>query len=259
MTEKLQRGRTVKEKERYHLLDGLRGVTLISMILYHGMFDLVVLYGVSAPWFFRTPGYVWQQSICWTFILLSGFCWRLGRAPWKRGLLISACGLLVTAVTFVFLPSERILFGILTFTGAAMLALAPAERFLRKLPQQAGLVAGAVLFFVTRNVNSGQLGFESLVLGRVPDRFYHGLFSAALGFPAPGFFSGDYFSFIPWIFLYLCGYFLYGILMGRESVRRVFCRRAGFAEWIGRHSLLLYMLHQPALMLILEPWNAFFR
>lgn len=240
-------------------MDGLRGLTLISMILYHGMFDLTVLYGVPVPWFFRTPGYVWQQSICWTFILLSGFCWRLGRAPWKRGLVISVCGLVITFVTFVFLPSERILFGILTFTGAAMLALAPVERFLRKMPQQAGLLAGAFLFFLTRNVNSGQLGFESLVLGEVPDGLYRGLLSAAFGFPAPDFFSSDYFSFVPWFFLYLCGYFLYGLLAERESVKRLLRHRAGFAEWIGKHSLFLYMLHQPVLMLILECWNTFFR
>ena len=28
-------------KERYVLLDSIRGITLLSMILYHGMFDLV--------------------------------------------------------------------------------------------------------------------------------------------------------------------------------------------------------------------------
>lgn len=249
----------MEKKERYHILDGLRGLTLISMILYHGMFDLVVLYDVPVPWFFRTPGYLWQQSICWIFILLSGFCWRLGRVPWKRGILISLCGLLITVVTFVFLPSERILFGILSFTGAAMLALIPLTGILQKVQPHAGLLFSALLFFLTRNVNSGYLGFESVVLGEVPNVFYQGLLTAAVGFPAPGFFSGDYFSFIPWIFLYLCGYFLYGILMEKESMKRLLCRRAGFLEWIGRNSLFLYMLHQPLLMLILELWNVFFR
>lgn len=249
----------MNEKKRYHLLDGLRGITLLSMILYHGMFDLVVMYGLPVPWFFRTPGYVWQQSICWTFILLSGFCWRLGRAPWKRGLVISACGLVITFVTFVFMPSERILFGILTFTGAAMLALVPLDGCLRNMPQQAGFLVSAFLFFLTRNVNSGQLGFESLVLGEVPDVCYRGLLTAALGFPGPGFFSGDYFSFFPWFFLHLCGYFLYGMLMERECVQSALCRRAGVLAWIGKHSLFLYMLHQPAILLILECWNAFFR
>ena len=56
-------------KERYVLLDSIRGITLLSMILYHGMFDLVEIYGLHIPWFVERPGYVWQQSICWIFIL----------------------------------------------------------------------------------------------------------------------------------------------------------------------------------------------
>lgn len=242
------------EKVRYCLLDTLRGITLFSMILYHGMFDLVELYGVRVSWFWRTPGYVWQQSICWTFILLSGFCWRLGRAHLKRGMLIFAGGLVITAVTFLFIPSERILFGILTFTGTAMLALIPLSGVLKRLPAWGGLAGSFCLFFLTRNVNRGYLGFESVILGKVPSVFYRGLATAALGFPGPGFFSGDYFSFLPWIFLYLCGYFLYGILMESEKAGRILCCKGGLLEWIGRHSLLIYMLHQPVLMAILTVW-----
>lgn len=238
--------------KRYHLLDGLRGITLISMILYHGMFDLVELYGVSVKWFWKTPGYVWQQSICWTFILLSGFCWRLGRAPLKRGIVISLGGIVITAVTFLFMPSERILFGILTFTGAAMLSLIPFAGLLQKIPAFAGVAGSGFLFFVTRNVNQGFLGFESVILGQIPESFYRGILMTALGFPEPGFFSGDYFSFVPWIFLYLCGYFLYGILMEREAVKHVLRHHAGCLEWIGRYSLPIYMLHQPVLILIFE-------
>ncbi len=240
------------QQERYHLLDGLRGLTLVSMILYHGMYDLVELYGVSVGWFFRTPGYIWQQSICWTFILLSGFCWRLGKEPLKRGLLIFMGGLLITVVTFLFLPSERILFGILSFTGAAMMVLTFLSGILQKVPAWAGLAGSAGLFFLTRNVNSGYLGFESIVLCRLPSVFYRNTGTAALGFPGPGFFSGDYFSFIPWIFLYLCGYFLYGVLMNRESVKRFLSHSAGVPGWIGKHSFWIYMLHQPLLLLILE-------
>lgn len=239
-------------KERYHLLDGLRGLTLISMILYHGLFDLVELYGVSVKWFWKTPGYVWQQSICWTFILLSGFCWRLGKAPLKRGIIISLCGIVITIVTFLFMSSERILFGILTFTGAAMLSLIPLAGVLQKIPAWAGFIGSGLLFFLTRNVNRGLWGFESVVLGRFPDGLYRGTLMTALGFPEPGFFSGDYFSFLPWIFLYLCGYFLYGILMEQETVKRLLLHRAGCLEWIGRYSLPIYMLHQPALILIFE-------
>ena len=73
-------------KKRLHFLDALRGVTLISMIAYHGMWNLVYLFGVQAPWYRGTPGYLWQQSICWTFILLSGFCWSFSlRSCWLSG------------------------------------------------------------------------------------------------------------------------------------------------------------------------------
>ena len=36
---------------RCALLDELRGLDLISMMLYHGMWDLVYLFGVRAPWY----------------------------------------------------------------------------------------------------------------------------------------------------------------------------------------------------------------
>lgn len=239
-------------KERYHLLDALRGLTLISMIAYHGMYDLVNIYGLPYVWFWTKPGYIWQQSICWTFIILSGFCWRLGSRPLKRGLIISAAGLIITAVTAVFMPSERILFGILTFTGAAMIALVPIERWLAKIPSWAGLLTSGCLFFVTRNINDGTWGFEGLVLGAVPEGLYRGFFMTFLGFPEPGFFSGDYFSFFPWIFLYLCGYFLYGIVMRYECVKNVLKRRIPVLGWLGRNTLPIYMIHQPVLMLIFE-------
>lgn len=237
-------------RERYHLLDGLRGLTLLSMIAYHGMFDLVEIYGISVSWFWKTPGYLWQQSICWTFILLSGFCWQLGSRPGKRGLVISAGGLLVTAVTFLLMPSERILFGILTFTGAAMLALIPLSGILRQIPTGIGLAGSGLLFFLTRNVNQGFWGFEFFRPEQVPSCFYRGPVTAFLGFPPPGFFSGDYFSFFPWIFLYMCGYFLYRILMASEPVKQFLKFRTGPLEWIGKHSLMIYLLHQPVLMAV---------
>ena len=86
-------------KQRYSFLDALRGFTLINMIAFHGMWNLVYLFGVRAPWYTGTPGYLWQQWICWTFITLSGFCWSFSRNHLKRGLTVFGGGLLVTAVT----------------------------------------------------------------------------------------------------------------------------------------------------------------
>ena len=89
---------------RYRLLDELRGLDLISMMLYHGMWDVVFLFGVAQKWYTGRPGFVWQQSICWVFILLSGFCLPLGHHPLKRGAAVFGAGALVTGVTLLFMP-----------------------------------------------------------------------------------------------------------------------------------------------------------
>ena len=89
---------------RYALLDELRGLDLVSMMLYHGCWDLVNLFGIQADWYYGLPGHLWQQSICWVFILLSGFCAQLGHHTLRRGAQVFGAGALVTAVTLLFMP-----------------------------------------------------------------------------------------------------------------------------------------------------------
>ena len=63
------------KRTRFALLDTLRGMMLVSMILYHGCWNLVYLYGKDWQWYRYSKGaYFWQKSICCTFIFLSGFC-----------------------------------------------------------------------------------------------------------------------------------------------------------------------------------------
>lgn len=109
---------------RYTLLDELRGLDLVSMMLYHGCWDLVNLFGIQADWYYGLPGHLWQQSICWVFILLSGFCVQLGHHTLRRGAQVFGAGALVTAVTLLFMPEDRVVFGVLTLLGSAM----PADR-----------------------------------------------------------------------------------------------------------------------------------
>ena len=41
----------MSEKQRLHALDAIRGITLLSMIAYHAMWDLVYMFGVRADWY----------------------------------------------------------------------------------------------------------------------------------------------------------------------------------------------------------------
>lgn len=202
---------------RYHLLDELRGLDLISMMLYHGMWDVVFLFGIPQKWYIGRPGFLWQQSICWVFILLSGFCLPLGHHPFRRGAVVFGAGALVTAVTLLFLPE--------------------------------GVVLSAALFWVTYPT---MRGFWNLPGGRLalPQALYANGLTAYLGFMPKDFFSTDYFPLLPWLFLFWVGYFLHQLVgrAGMEPLRRSVCPPLG---WMGRHSLVLYLLHQPVILGVL--------
>ncbi len=237
---------------RYRILDALRGINFISMFFYHLCWDLVYLCGKSWDWYQSWPGYVWQQSICWGFILLSGFCWPLGRKRWRRGLTVFGAGALVTAVTLLVMPEQRVLFGVLTLLGSCMLLLIPLEKFLQKLPTGWGMAGSFLLFFLCRDVNRGFLGFEGLKVWELPQGLYRNLGTAFLGFPGEDFWSTDYFSLFPWIFLFLTGYFLGRLIREKQGMLKKGEPGKNPLEWIGRHSLLLYLLHQPVIYLLLQ-------
>ena len=235
---------------RYALLDELRGLDLISMMCYHGLWDVVFLFGVQLPWYTGMSGHLWQQSICWVFILLSGFCLPMGHHPYKRGALVFGAGALVTAVTVLFMPEDVVLFGVLTLLGSAMVITALLEKALRKIPPAVGAVVSAALFGLTYHAQLGYLGFGDGWV-QLPRFLYQNLFTAYLGFYPEGFFSTDYFPLVPWLFLFWVGFFLYH-LIGRERMeplRRSICPALG---WLGRHSLVVYLLHQPVLYGVLN-------
>lgn len=235
-------------KNRLHFLDALRGFNLINMIAFHGLWNLVYLFGMRADWYTGSPGYLWQQAICWTFIVLSGFCWNLGRHHLKRGLTVFGGGLIVTAVTCIVMPESRIVFGVLTCLGSCMLLLIPAEKLLRNVPAAIGLAASFGSFLLLRNISSGTLGFERFVLCSLPETLYRNLLTAYLGFPPRGFFSTDYFPLFPWFFLFVTGSFLFRVLEERKLNEKLFAKgQVPVLNWLGRHSLIVYLLHQPVL------------
>ena len=220
-------------------LDTLRGMTLVSMMVYHACWDLVYLFRQDWAWYRSFGAHLWQQSICWTFILLSGYCFHLGHHRLRRGLLSLGGGALVSAVSQV--AGSPIHWGVLTLLGAAALLTIPLDPLLRRLPARAGLAGSFCLFFLLREVNQGYLGFEGAALLTLPADWYQNSLTALLGFPGPDFFSADYFSLLPWLFLFWTGYFLYRLRPegeGREP-------RLPLVTTLGRHSLVAYLLHQP--------------
>ncbi len=238
-----------EQKQRYLWLDRLRGVCVLSMIGYHTMWDLVHIFGVNAPWYTQTPGKLWQASIGWTFVLLSGFCAGLGRRSPKRGLTVFLCGAAVSAVTLLVMPENRILFGVLTLLGSCMLLAYLLSPALEKIPAPAGLAVNIILFLLFYHARRGYLGFGSRALVTLPDALYRNALTAFFGFPTKAFHSADYYPLLPWMFLFFTGWFLFRWLVNAgvwQRVPKAVPGRDPFA-WIGRYSLWIYLAHQPVI------------
>ncbi len=238
-----------EHKNRIIWLDELRGLTIVSMVFFHALWDIVYLYGHYIGWYRGTPGYVWQQSICMTFIVISGFSFHFDKHPIRRGVLISLLGIGITIVTALVEPSAIIIFGVLTFYGAAILLVTLFDRLLIKVPTIPGFIISVLLFLVTRDLPRGYLGYEGIRLVKLPDFLYRNIFTTFWGFMVDDFYSADYFPVVPWIFLFLTGYYMYGI-WEKRTLNKFDLKQSTFLSTLGRHSLFIYILHQPILSLL---------
>ena len=129
---------------RFTGLDTLRGFTLISMILYHICYNLVYIFHIPLPWYHTIGAHLWQLSICCTFLLLAGVCTHFTRRPVQRALRIGAAALAVTIVTYIFMPRELIVFGILHCMTWCLFSYAALEKLLRRVPPKFGLICSVI-------------------------------------------------------------------------------------------------------------------
>lgn len=243
------------QKNRIWELDALRGICILGMIVVHFVFDLNEFAGLGLT----MPGWFnfCQRYGHILFILISGICATLASRSFRRGVIVFCAGLLVTGVTLFmvcvlkFNRSLSIYFGILHLLGLCMI-LFP---LFKKLPVWALAVLGAG--FVA-------LGVWLAALEPVAVSFpsAQGLLLGAIGIRPAGFYSGDYFPIFPNL-----GWFLLGAVLGRTAYRRresllpkvnadFFLLR--FFRFCGRHSLWIYLLHQPVLAGLTMLLAAFF-
>lgn len=222
------------------------------MIIYHGVWDLVYIFGVNWQWYHSDAAYIWQQWICWSFILISGFCMSLGSRTIKRGLTVFTAGIIISVVTAVAVPRDIVIFGILTLIGSSMLLIFPIRKVLNLIMPELGLAFSGALFFITRNISTGYLGFEGINIIKLPDILYSNIVTAYFGFLPTNFSSADYFPLFPWIFLFICGYFMYRIFQKYDILKYLTSNRKNPLYILGRNTLWIYMAHQPILYLVLS-------
>jgi uncharacterized membrane protein len=223
-------------------IDFLRGLSIILMVGYHLLFDLGEFGGVKKFLGFSTD----LSSAAWTaaqfffavlFVILSGISSTLSRNNVRRGLRLLAVSLAVTAVTYIFEPTSAVYFGILQCLAVSILIYGAA---FKKAGPLACAAAGAII-----------IGLGRLLPVLMRGTAIRSDWLLAFGIHSPAFSSFDYFPLIPWL-----GVFLIGSALGKS----VYASRRSLIPLhlpgtlinvAGRHSLLIYIIHQPVIMAVL--------
>ncbi|MEQ1950661.1 DUF1624 domain-containing protein [Mesorhizobium sp. CN2-181] len=225
---------------RLEWLDVARGVALIAMAVYHFTWDLE-FFGYVLP---GTTGFgAWKlfaRSIASSFLFLVGVSLVLAHARgirwpgfWRRFAMVAGAALAISVITYFAVPNAFIFFGILhQIALASLLGLV----FLRLPALLTLLVAVAVIALPQF--------FRSYIFSH-PALWWVGLAPAN---PR----SNDYVPLFPWF-----GAVLLGIAVARLAVDTGLTARLATLhpgrwsrplQFLGRHSLAFYLIHQPVLI-----------
>lgn len=213
---------------RAKLLDTLRGFSIILVIIHHALYDFIVF--LDAP--------QWLESIrtaiffgAYIFILLCGICCNYSRSNLKRGVKTLALAMIITLVTGVM--NMVIRFGILHFLAFCMIFYAFTEKMWKNAPRLPTMATALLLFLLT----------YKLQFGVVTEYRHLWMF----GLTYRGFYSSDYFPILPWVFIFVIGVILGQYIKEDRAPDAVYDFEIKPLSFIGRHSLVIYIVHQPIL------------
>lgn len=235
----------VRPSRRMPWLDIARGLALLAMTSYHFMWDLST-FGYLEPGFPAT-GWpkLYARGIASTFLFLAGFSLVLAhgngirwRSFWKRWAIIVGAAMLVSVASYFAIPQGLIHFGILHAIAAASLV---GLMFLR-VPVPIAFLAAIIAVIAPHYLKSDAFN--------QPWLWWVGLSTD----PRQSF---DYVPLLPWL-----APVLVGIGIARLPLVAGWMRQNASGDnppgwhrtalaFIGRHSLVFYLVHQPVLISIL--------
>jgi uncharacterized membrane protein len=237
----------MSEMVRYWEIDLVRGIAILMMVFFHTVYDLNFFHIFPVNIF---SGF-WQYFALATaslFLLVVGISLTISRARAAstvsgyqlalkfvyRGAGIFLLGLLITLCTWLYLGEGFIVFGILHLIGVSII-ISPLFFPLKKFAIITGLLCIATGWFFTTITGP--------------------LWLLPLGIHPATFSSVDYEPIFPWFGVVLIGIGL-GEYLYPEGVRRFALPSIPQAAirllaFPGRHSLIIYLVHQPIIILLL--------
>ena len=222
---------------RIPLIDVARGVAVLGMFGYHLTWDLAHFGFIDQSRPFSPAFRLYSHGVASAFLFLAGVSLVLARRTpfdwpaWTKHIAtICLAAALVTIASYFVFPAGLIGFGILHCIAAALIVATP---FLF-LPAPLALFAAVAIAAAPLLVQSPSFNVPALIW-------------TGLGTVNPS--SNDYRPFFPWAAPVLAG--VGAMALSREAIMAFLARWQPAARawrllaWGGRHSLAIYLLHQP--------------
>ena len=223
-------------RARIEGLDAARGLALVAMIAYHFAFDLRY-FGFTHSDFEHDP--VWlaaRSGILGSFLLIAGISLALASRRPNSGprfvrhvAIIGAAALAVTAGSALLFPQSFIWFGVLHAIALSLILARP----LVERPMIAAIVG---IIVIVAGIAFSHPAFDTRALGW-------------LGFMTGKPTTEDYVPLFPWTGVLFAGV-ASASWLSRTDFRALssLARAPRWVHWMGRHSLAIYLIHQPVLM-----------
>lgn len=207
-------------QSRYWEIDSLRGIAIIGMVIYHICFDLSIMSPILT---------IIAKLTAITFIFLVGFSYSISATKHQNNYLsltkhtflksgkLLFCASLVTLATFLINPDFTVRFGILHLISFSLILLLP----LILIQDRKYLLFIALFIFLI-----------SKLMKPIPYNTF------------------DYFPIIPWFGIVILGYIFSPIYLSMRSKKIDNYSHPVFRSiaLLGRHSLLIYLVHQPIIL-----------
>lgn len=239
-------------RTRLLILDMVRGIAIAGVVLYHLIWDLDFTGLVSSGISWHPAWILFARALAGTFMFLVGVNLVLAHeqgfrltAFAKRLAIIASAAAAISIVTAFAFPESFIFFGILHAIAAASIIGA----FLVRVPALFVLMAGASVV---------------LLPFLIQNELFNTRWLAWIGFANRPPMSNDLVPVFPWAGLTLFGIALTKICLRRPvgellKIHEPSSAIARFTAWLGRHSLPIYLIHQPVLLAVIIPTATWLR
>ena len=222
--------------KRYYELDLLRGIAVVLMVFFHFGYDLSWFGYTSYETTKDTEWIVFRGIVLSMFLLAVGMSSFLAYSTgidWKklgiRSLKLVAISLLISFGSYIVFPDQWIYFGVIHFILIATLA---SLAFVRSPTLSLLLGFGIIVTYVLGYFHLDPLLEYGMKYFSIPQ------------------YTVDVVSFTPWFGVVLIGvYVMHKNCFGIRVTENNIGKRLAF---LGRHSLIIYLLHQPILFMILN-------